>query len=989
VAFKKKSQLPKVSDVYHREQSEKLAQETGKPLLKGRDSANVLFAENKASANGGFSVAQAPKQKSFKLTVGEHPLDVYLSPFLLDLSKSGKLEKEFTFSDPPETAYADLPGGAFLEKHNFFAFWELDKSEILIAFKKIWRLIDGWRHGSPKLSGKLAKESVLEEKKQLVIQISFVSFGVFVYRHLKEAYLTFKTLFYLLGWYLARPFIKDETVWLDSKPTDFNQPAKKTESLFTLPAYELTITEILAKNKNVDNTYNSTISKEIIDKIVENPKENQAADSNLRKTSAKEVRQKYLENNFTRKGVVLNPQKLSAPWPKDNWSFFSNFEFKRPKLKPATAFLGILLALVCSVKVMSYVDDLTKVKGKVLGEAEEAVQNIGEAGSELKKFSLPEAQKKLVDANNKFNSAKKQLEEINFFVTVLAEISPAQNTFKSGKNLLDLGERLSSAGEHLLNGINAISTQPDLSLTSRINNFGLELSPALEDLKAAQENIDNIGLSYLPAEAREKFGQLKENLPLAIESMEKLKAAVDFSAQVLGDRDLRRYLFVFQNDNELRATGGFMGSFALVDFKFGQIEKITIPQGGTYDVRAGFNERLAPPDALRLVSSRWEFQDANWWPDFPTSAKNIKWFYEKSGGPTVDGVFAINSTWLKELLKVTGPIALPSYGKTIDENNFEMELQKSIELEAKDKAKPKKILSELAPKILEKILATEPEKILPLAEAVGAGLKQKDIMVYFNDVKLQEFALANNWAGQFKDAGADSDYLSVISTNLNGGKTDDVIDQKIWQRAEIQADGSILDYVMIDRNSFGPTDEFFTNQVNNSYIRVYAPLGSQLLKAVGFDNFKDSDFKKLEAGLEVKPEIAAENNAAIEAESGTRIYEENGKTVFANFSKLDPGGQKEILLVYKLPFRLSGRLEPSGLINKTAALFSTDYYNYGILIQKQPGRNQDKISSEVLFADNYKPALSYPAAAVSGNKIIFEGDTKNDNYFGISFAVKK
>jgi len=34
----------------------------------------------------------------------------------------------------------------------------------------------------------------------------------------------------------------------------------------------------------------------------------------------------------------------------------------------------------------------------------------------------------------------------------------------------------------------------------------------------------------------------------------------------------QRYLLVFQNNNELRASGGFIGSFALVDIGNGQIK---------------------------------------------------------------------------------------------------------------------------------------------------------------------------------------------------------------------------------------------------------------------------------------------------------------------------------------------------------------------------------------------------------------------------------
>jgi hypothetical protein len=596
----------------------------------------------------------------------------------------------------------------------------------------------------------------------------------------------------------------------------------------------------------------------------------------------------------------------------------------------------------------------------------------------------------LAKANKEFNSAKDQLEEIKSFVTVLAEVAPSQNTFKSGKNLIEMGERLSSAGELLIKGIKGVSdNDSDLSLSSKIKNFSLELDAAIKEMILAQENSEKIGLSHVPAEGRERFTKLQESLPFAVSSMQEMKNATDFAVQVLGERDLKRYLFVFQNDNEMRATGGFMGSFALIDFKGGKIQKVTIPEGGTYDVRAGFNERLAPPRALSLVSKRWEFQDSNWWPDFPTSAKNIKWFYEKSGGPTVDGVFAINSAWLAELLKITGPIKLENYGKTLSIENYEYELQKSIELEAKEKTKPKKILAELAPKILDKLLTIEPDKILPLSEAIGVGLKKKDIMMYFADEQLQKFAYDNNYAGQLRDQGDDTDYLNVITTNLGGGKTDNVVNQDIWHRAEIQPDGSIINYVLIERSHFGPTDDYFTKLANNSYIRVYVPLGSELISASGFKGFEDGDFRKLEDNLEYKPEVSNEDFSLEDEKSKTKIYQENGKTVFANWSVVGPGETKESLLVYRLPFKLKGEDKSNNLIKAAASLLYPESINYGIFIQKQPGRSQDQISSEILYPNNFIPSRSYPNnVKVTNQQVSFLGQSKYDNYFGVSFILK-
>ena len=92
-----------------------------------------------------------------------------------------------------------------------------------------------------------------------------------------------------------------------------------------------------------------------------------------------------------------------------------------------------------------------------------------------------------------------------------------------------------------------------------------------------------------------------------------LSSALD---SVFGDKQLKRYLIVFQNNNEIRPTGGFMGSFALVDIQKGKILNIDIPGGGTYDLKGQMKKEVEPPLPLQLSNNRWEFQDANWFPDF-------------------------------------------------------------------------------------------------------------------------------------------------------------------------------------------------------------------------------------------------------------------------------------------------------------------------------------------------------------------------------------
>ena len=952
-----------------------------KKMEKSRGAGLVLFEEGDhgkwQERNREQEVAIAAKDsgKIFNIRLAESSLDVYRSPHLMDLSHFHRVEHAMKYHPEAEFGYDEMPGGEFLAKYHILDFWDFSKSEIVIAvsghyskLKAVYASIFDRPEFSPLLKGEKQAKAAQSHLEEVTLVGMVLFFADFYYK----IYLYFYKLILVSALMAKKSMAKDETIYLSKDKLKSSPQIAALMDRLIAATSEPTISELIKPAASKSEAQEGKF------KII-----------NYSPTRKKEIQEKYLADNFTRKGVVVAQQKPAHLWPKDSLSWdIGNFVFSSAALKPVAVFLGILIALTSSVKILSYFGDIYNVKGKVMGEAETALTNINSAAGDLKSLDFNAARQKFSAANSNFVSAQNQLDEIKSFLTTLAEVAPAENTFKSGTNIIDMGEHLSNAAAKLLDGVSEVSGDSGLSLASRIKNLSLAVLPALDELRSASANADKIGLNNLPAEQKNKFLELKAALPDAIAGLQSLSDTATFAVKALGDNDVRRYLLVFQNDNELRATGGFMGSFALVDLRGGKIDKIAVPEGGTYDVRAGFDQNVAPPDPLRLITDRWEFQDSNWWPDYPTSAKNIKWFYEKSGGPTVDGVIAVNSSFLGKLLDLTGPIDLPQYGKTITADNFEIELQKSIELEAVDKVKPKKILGELAPILLDKLLNSDPKQFFNLAEAVNGGLKKRDIQMYFSDSELQKFASDSNWAGELSSPFG-SDFLSVNSANIGGGKTDSVIRQKIYHSAEIQSDGSVLDKVFIERRNIGPTDDYFTTIANNSYIRIYVPEGSQLVHAEGFKGFSDDKFKPISSSTQPKEELAVENSALIDPESGTKIYNENGKTVFANWSIAGPGEMRELLLVYKLPFKVSFDNSPKNIIEKAADYFSAETAAYSFKFQKQSGRNADEISSEVSYPDNLNLKLSYPdTAAISGAALSLAGKTDADKFLIAGFTKK-
>ncbi|MEI6597263.1 MAG: DUF4012 domain-containing protein, partial [bacterium] len=437
----------------------------------------------------------------------------------------------------------------------------------------------------------------------------------------------------------------------------------------------------------------------------------------------------------------------------------------------------------------------------------------------------------------------------------------------------------------------------------------------------------------------------------------------------------KRYLLVFQNNSELRASGGFIGSFALIDFSKGEIKNIEVPGGGSYDTDAGFLKQIKAPEPLSLVRADWHFWDANWWPDWPTSAKKLAWFYENSDGSTVDGVISFTPEVIEKLLAIIGPIDLKDkYGLVIDADNFWLETQKLAEQKPDVTREPKKINGDLMNKIIEELpKRLTKDNLGPLFSAIEESLAGKNILFYFTDKDLEAKADELGWSGRIKNT--DGDYLNVINTNIAGGKSDRKIKQEIIHKTEVQPDGSIIDNLTIKRIHEAIKREPFSGVRNVNWLRVYVPLGSELLEVSGFKPVDKIFFEKEIAGLTDDPEVlAGEGVAQTDELSGTKIYNEFNKTVFANWSQLDPGETIEINIKYKLPFKLTDKKQPAAqelkdqLITRAGEILNPEQknlYSYSLLIQKQPGMNSSTIASELKLSDSFKSIWKYPAALAS------------------------
>lgn len=635
--------------------------------------------------------------------------------------------------------------------------------------------------------------------------------------------------------------------------------------------------------------------------------------------------------------------------------FFKFLRFAFADCKKLLSFGALAFLFILPFQTFSYYESLREAEKATLQTAEEAYANLSAGSMEIMSADFSGAADNFSEAARAFSRSGEEIGQINSVVLNLLRTMPGEGEkLEAGEALIFAGEKLTLAGEKVLRSLADFSAaENDKKLTEKLKILRDYLSGVLPDVAAASDKVYSVKIRAVPEDKREVFQILQGKLPQLVSSMKNLISVSDLLIKFLGDGMDKRYLVIFQNPGEIRPTGGFIGSLALVDFDRGEIKNMEVPGGGSYDFQGSLKERIASPEPLQLIAARWQLHDANWFFDFPTSAQKIKWFYEKSGGPTVDGVIAVNADLIADLLAVVGPIEMPEYGKILTKENFIEEIQRAVEIEYdKVENKPKKVIGDMAPKLIAKLIAAEPKQFGEILTTLIRAQREKNILLYSVFPEIEHEIKNFGWGGEIKSVPEKADYLAVVNTNIAGQKTDRVIKQTVNLETDIVEGGYIKNRLTVTREHEGIKRELFTGVRNVDYLRVYVPMGSTLISATGFEAPPANLFEKPDSDYKMDMDLKNSGESSVDASSGTVISNESGKTVFGNWVQVDPGETATVTLEYILPFRLSLPVsEKSWWDNFEEKLGRRKEPNavYQLLVQKQSG-----------VLSNFTSSLSFP-----------------------------
>lgn len=220
------------------------------------------------------------------------------------------------------------------------------------------------------------------------------------------------------------------------------------------------------------------------------------------------------------------------------------------------------------------------------------------------------------------------------------------------------------------------------------------------------------------------------------------------------------WVVLLQNTDELRATGGFAGSYALISIRNGVLEPPVIED--IYDADGQFTGYVAAPAGVREYTSSnkgLRLPDANWYPEFAQSAQTMLQFFALGNKKSLSGMAAVNLSVAEELLRLTGPLYIPDYNVNVSADNLHQVLREERSDFFPGSIQKKHILS-LTLSILQAQLTSLPtaEKQQVFAKMLER-MRTKDIQLYAVNPDLQTALLTQGLSPALKP-GAQTTYLN-------------------------------------------------------------------------------------------------------------------------------------------------------------------------------------------------------------------------------------
>jgi hypothetical protein len=503
-------------------------------------------------------------------------------------------------------------------------------------------------------------------------------------------------------------------------------------------------------------------------------------------------------------------------------------------------------------------------------------------------------------------------------------LASAELLLKPLGGIVDHVSALAAGGESAVTAFRTMAPETKREILQAILSAGDDVNRAAVRFRRADDALAGVPSDQLMDLLRVRFDPIRTSVHEARRDFDTMIPLLKLVPELLGGTREQTFLFVFQNNDELRPAGGFIGNYGIFSAKNGDFSVSDIRDVYSLDRPATPFFREVPPWQFvkYLSADGWYFRDANWSPDWPTSAATLLDFYTREKGEkgsAMNGVIALSPRLIQRMSELVGCITVQDV--EFCPNNIipqiQYEVEKGYDAKGLTDAERKQILKPLAAEFMKRLYSLPTAKLPQVFEIVREAFAAKDVLLWSMDNDVEAAAVSAGIAGRV--AWTTPDGLMVVDANLGGMKTDPFTKRTVAY--SVVPDGSsYIGKVAITYHNTAPGETFKTTTYRD-FARVYLPPGSQWISTEGsLDHDVYHNPRKLPGKTEVRDDL--------------------GLTSIGAFTAVGIGETRTLSFTFRLAPQVIAAIRRG---------------EYALTVLRQPGSPDPALTVDLRFGKNQSP----------------------------------
>jgi hypothetical protein len=431
------------------------------------------------------------------------------------------------------------------------------------------------------------------------------------------------------------------------------------------------------------------------------------------------------------------------------------------------------------------------------------------------------------------------------------------------------------------------------------------------------------------------------------------------------------YLLLIQNEDELRATGGFITSAGTFVVNAGEILNFVIEDSYAFDDPTRFYPAAPWQQQQYMLLPTLLLRDANWSPDFLTTAAQAEYLYALTRYHGADGVIAIDQYAVRSLLTVLGAVQVEAVSYPITaENVVAFMRQAKSEAEASG-GNRKSFMGELGSAILDKIKNSKDISWMELVKVLQADLNAHHILLQFDEPGMAAVLAGRGWDGALHPGGGD--FLMVVDMNMGFNKANAVVEQSLSYEVDLSnaaAPTGLLTVIQTNHATKGVPCKQFDMRYESSYEKLINRCYWDYLRV-----YKPADTQYLDGTPHEVPGAWMVSGKTIPAQVDVLEDQITGVQGFGTLLVV-PGGES---LTTSLRFQLPSRVIAQGE--------GTRVRIYHLHIQKQAGTPPQALKVRILLPAGAKLLSASPEAEVKVDGLSFTIEFNGDVEIAVTYQL--